>query len=914
MSDHRIMASEIFVLNFTVRDLLLSNHSQAYRLDISLVYPVSIGNIPLLYHGATSFKMEEKMEEQMASILTNFTAGMKEVVVLQTQTRIHLEALEAFEAQARTRPRSPRRPAPVPLSEVNGTSPSTSPEGPRNTLVSTEVITRDAASRSRTKAVAVVACSSGPRLSTSRDQPTEQYFPDQNHTQELSSMLNASTVTVGSHPQSPRSSAGAELGLRNNIGVDVSMPDAGGDSSRSGGKPTFDKGKRTTFNNEGNVGFKTGESSQSNGHLDRVHRSQDGGRRIAGGVRASTARPQQYPVPPTSPTAIPGGPRPQGCQTIEGSTTQETASGQREGHNAQLGNLLDAFVGTWLVRCITTSVFTIICMFNSGQVDKVTSGSRFPWLVQSCDLSKKVGNFEFLRLRVQQEYQIRLPEVRLEIWPARVRHTNFQLRAIWKYCNERCWKLAPYAFNADKRPYEEFKWVVYPTSARSRGDAARNIAEQPDPGLPSAANPVNQTGWPDNLPPPNAPEGPNGGLRKPLPHPSDGSRPVPDGPAAASGSESSANHTLQPVPAPAAHMTVPSGLSRTKGKAPIRFGEASFGPAPRASPPQQPKAVDTRLSGIPLSVSNALCATGTVHPSRTTLIDTTSTRNAVTQTHAPKSGPSQAPKRMPIRLSIPVDSVRPSQSETGRVGQQTPLSGPSICINHSFAKPALDARSSYRGVTKTPGSTESQKQVAPTELGTPSLHSNGKPLPPVGAQSVAVRRSLRAAGKQPVRSEVSITNASSSVPQAKTKSQDQWCERCQTKHFASAANDTLDPVDPVTCNKPHRGICRKLSSARAKDRPSSKATAKQDQAPKRTSKKRKADDADDADEVNVKVGESTSQSMLLSRPKKKRKRESKEKREAKTQAKDKAQTELKGKRKGPVGSKGQWYDPIPVDD
>ena len=34
--------------------------------------------------------------------------------------------------------------------------------------------------------------------------------------------------------------------------------------------------------------------------------------------------------------------------------------------------------------------------------------------------------------------KLRLPEVRLEIWPARVRHTNFQLRAIWKYCNERC--------------------------------------------------------------------------------------------------------------------------------------------------------------------------------------------------------------------------------------------------------------------------------------------------------------------------------------------------------------------------------------------------------------------------------------------------------------------------------------------
>lgn len=452
----------------------------------------------------------------------------------------------------------------------------------------------------------------------------------------------------------------------------------------------------------------------------------------------------------------------------------------------------------------------------------------------------------------------------------------------------------------------------------------------------------------DNLPPPNAPRGPSGGSRKPLPRPSDGSRPVPDVPAAASRSESSANHTLQPVPAPAAHMTIPSGLSRTKGKAPIRFGEASFGPAPQALPPQQPKAL-----------SNALCATGTVHPSRTTLIDTTSTRNAVTQTHTPQSGPLQAPKRMPIRSSIPADSSRPSQSETGRAGQQTPSSGPSTRVNPSSAKPALDARFPYKGVTKTPGSTKSQKQVASRKLGTPSLHSNGKSLPPVGAQPVAVRRSLRVAGKQPVSSEVSIANTSSSVPRAMTKGQDQWCERCQTNHFGkcwplckkcnrkhfgecwpscskcgerhigscrTCVCSTCDkrhmgPCRDIslvtrcsTCNKPHSGICRKLSGARAKDRPSSKATAKQDQAPKRTSKKRKADDADNADEVNVKVEQSARQSMLLSQPKKKRKRESKEKREAKTQAKDKAQTKSKGKRKGPVGSKGQWYNPIPVDD
>ena len=40
--------------------------------------------------------------------------------------------------------------------------------------------------------------------------------------------------------------------------------------------------------------------------------------------------------------------------------------------------------------------------------------------------------------------KLRLPEVRRVVWQLRIRHTNFQLRAIWKYCNERCWELAPY--------------------------------------------------------------------------------------------------------------------------------------------------------------------------------------------------------------------------------------------------------------------------------------------------------------------------------------------------------------------------------------------------------------------------------------------------------------------------------------
>ncbi|THY32495.1 hypothetical protein D6D01_02580 [Aureobasidium pullulans] len=37
-----------------------------------------------------------------------------------------------------------------------------------------------------------------------------------------------------------------------------------------------------------------------------------------------------------------------------------------------------------------------------------------------------------------------MPEVRLVIWPLDCRHTDVQLRAIWKYFNESCWKIAPY--------------------------------------------------------------------------------------------------------------------------------------------------------------------------------------------------------------------------------------------------------------------------------------------------------------------------------------------------------------------------------------------------------------------------------------------------------------------------------------
>jgi len=58
------------------------------------------------------------------------------------------------------------------------------------------------------------------------------------------------------------------------------------------------------------------------------------------------------------------------------------------------------------------------------------------WIQRDTEKAAKVLGKKNTRLRE--------PKVRLEIWPLQVRHTPFQLRSIWKYCNERCWKLAPY--------------------------------------------------------------------------------------------------------------------------------------------------------------------------------------------------------------------------------------------------------------------------------------------------------------------------------------------------------------------------------------------------------------------------------------------------------------------------------------
>ena len=150
----------------------------------------------------------------------------------------------------------------------------------------------------------------------------------------------------------------------------------------------------------------------------------------------------------------------------------------------------------------------------------------------------------------------------------------------------------------------------------------------------------------------------------------------------------------------------------------------------------------------------------------------------------------------------------------------------------------------------------------------------------------------------------SVETAHDEVPLCKHRRSDKECVRCD-----------------CGCSKCHRPgkLCkkqlaesRKKASKHIKDQKKSskqtksqKKAAKETKSQKKAGKKRKADDTDDADEMNVKVEESASQSMLFSQPKKK---DGKATREWKTK------TKSKEKRGGPVDSKGLWFNPIPVPD
>jgi hypothetical protein len=430
------------------------------------------------------------------------------------------------------------------------------------------------------------------------------------------------------------------------------------------------------------------------------------------------------------------------------------------------------------------------------------------------------------------------------------------------------------AFNADKRPYTEFSWVVFSTKARFNDDTTRAIVERSAQAPATAVNIINQTGRPSNHPPPDAPLGSRDSLHDPLAHPAHVSGSSPGASAAPPKSGNARGTPIQAVRTPALRSSVPSSeLSTKQGKAPLRFGQASSGSA-RPLPSQAPKALDNRLLGTttPASISTAQHIRDTVHPSQRASIDTTDTPDHVAQAHTdharllkasmhhvstPESGPSQAPRTMPIRSSVSRDNEIPLQSTT-----YSPTPGPSSRIMRPHTKSVHADGSPYEDVTKTPGAAERKKQVASDELETPRSHSNSEQLPLAGTQPPVAKLSSRAAGKQPVRSAASPVDASSpSASRAQMTVEDKRCKTCPSKHFGKCRPVKCRPVcstcseqhfggcKPVcstcgkrhpgacwgvcgTCGNRHPGICWKLSNTHAKNYPLPDDASKQDNTPK----------------------------------------------------------------------------------
>lgn len=51
---------------------------------------------------------------------------------------------------------------------------------------------------------------------------------------------------------------------------------------------------------------------------------------------------------------------------------------------------------------------------------------------------------EAVRVLGKTNTRLSQPEVRMVVWPASIRHTDAELRAIWKFYNDSCHLLAPY--------------------------------------------------------------------------------------------------------------------------------------------------------------------------------------------------------------------------------------------------------------------------------------------------------------------------------------------------------------------------------------------------------------------------------------------------------------------------------------
>ncbi|KAH0364678.1 hypothetical protein KCU65_g6638, partial [Aureobasidium melanogenum] len=539
---------------------------------------------------------------------------------------------------------------------------------------------------------------------------------------------------------------------------------------------------------------------------------------------------------------------------------------------------------------------------------------------------------EAIRLLGKKNTRLKQPEVRLQIWPVNVRHTNFQLRAIWKYCNERCWQLAPYAFNSDLRPYAEFSWVVYPTKARFSGNKTTpTIAVRPAPAT-SVFNNIKHTQSLDNRHsgPPVAQKVSTPGVNRVQLQPN-----APRGPInCTKRTASQAAHTS------GSHPFTPNGVSQNLGKVPVRSAQAPLG-----SPSQPPRPADSRTSSTaPASASKSRHAPELAHPPQKPSLDHTSTLNAAAQNQSSAEAlhhrdrtrsfeahahpepttqlkPSQIKKEAQIQSSLLQDSGRSSQHEAtqGKI-PYSPTPGPSSNSTRPRIEPLSEVRSPYRDGAKTPGPSNGKNAAGSVELGTPRLRSTHKHLPSTAAQEPVAAQHSRAEGKQPSRAATSSAGVPSpEVGKQSCKTLETPIKARQTDATAPLASGTAassrsaempnNEIEP--CKHRQKGQeCMKCGYGCCKCHrpgiicPKQRAEAR--------AGKRKADDPD------VKVEESDNQTQLSSLPKNKKARVQESVDPVVKVEEPPSHVQLglvpkkKQKKNRTRDSVGEWYDPIEI--
>ncbi|KAG9675663.1 hypothetical protein KCU76_g16096, partial [Aureobasidium melanogenum] len=366
--------------------------------------------------------------------------------------------------------------------------------------------------------------------------------------------------------------------------------------------------------------------------------------------------------------------------------------------------------------------------------------------VESLEEWKRRNPQHALEVLGKKNTKLRQPEVRIIIWPAKDRHTDAQLRAIWKYYYKRCWFYAPYAFNSELKPYAEFEWVSSPTSRRHLARSlSQTIVRPPATATTSVVGAFQHTDPPQGNrrsgpattksikaePPPNAPRGPRNNIPSQAPR------------------------------FPRIHPDSPKGPSRSFQKSPVPCGDAPLGPSSRPSSMQPQRFAGFRASSTTSSsVSSSWDPPELVHPSRRPLVDSTGPLNAAARDQS-SARTFDNPERAHLSPESNRYSGTRSQHEAGQAkSPYSPTPGPSSYGPRQSAKPTTNIRSPSKEGTKTPGPLDGEKGMASAELGTPRLYSTYKDLPSTSAQELVALQLSKAAGKQPVRSASSSVAAS----------------------------------------------------------------------------------------------------------------------------------------------------------